>query len=208
MKCNTLSKILTDYAQSASPKSPTDWASIARILAFGKTKPSSEFLDGLVAEAAATEQAHNPQVRLELKAMRATAVALGKAPFAAALDRLAKFVVMTPVGLLPVIEERLKQPTSGSAKKSKHVSSDPQIASSYLKRLETALGDETGFDEIVIELESNPQLNTTDFKALAKSFTGRAAKSKKDAVESIRARQRNLLDARLKQQFNKGQTAA
>jgi hypothetical protein len=74
--------------------------------------------------------------------------------------------------------------------------------------LEQALGDDSGFEEVVSDLMADRNLSAADFKQLAKLFTGRLGRNKADAVEAIKARHRNLMDARAKQRFNAGQTAA
>lgn len=207
MKSNALAKVLAVYTLNTSSDSAVAWAAVLRILELAKAKPAGEFLRELGSEFSRTESVSST-VRLELNTMRATAVALGKTQFAEILQPLADFLTGSSAETLAAIEERLAKAPPALARTKKSVSADPAVVSGYLKKLETALGDEVGFDELTIELETDSRLGAADYKGLAKSFTGRTVKSKKDALESIRSRQLNLLDARLKQSFNKGQTAA
>jgi hypothetical protein len=112
-------------------------------------------------------------------------------------------------GIQAALAARIKaRPAKGTNTKRQSTSADPTIVPSYNKRLEEALGDEQGFEEVIAALEADQRLNANDFKKLAKAFAGRAGRNKGDALEIIRARHLNLLDARTKSQFNTGQTAA
>lgn len=146
--------------------------------------------------------------------MQATANALGKAPFAAALEHLEQLAEQRSSVPAQAIERALAErssarPSRGKSRgKGRTASKDPSIVPAYNNRLEEALGDDSGFDEVMAQLEADTRLSAADIKKLAKLFTARSAKNQGDALELIRARHRNLMDARAKQRFNAGQTAA
>jgi hypothetical protein len=148
----------------------------------------------------------------EFRPMQATANALGKAPFAAALEHLRRFAEQHPSVAAQTIEaalnERAQALTQRSGGKRQTAGRDASIVPEYNRRLEEALGDEDGFAELLAQLEADKRLNASNLKQLAKLFTGNAERTKGDALEAIKARHRNLMDARAKQSFNAGQTAA
>jgi hypothetical protein len=71
-----------------------------------------------------------------------------------------------------------------------------EVLRSYLKRLEEALGDEQGFEEVYQQLQADTRLKALDFKKLAKSFVGKSGKSKTDALGLIYGRHKSLISAR------------
>lgn len=216
MKSNALAKILESYAKASPPPSSADvWSKLASIFASAKTKEVADFVRDLQSLSGEPQvQAPGIEALLpDIRPMQATAIALGKAPFADALKHLKLFIEQRPAltveGIQIALAERAKTQSSKSAGSNRQpVSKDPTIVPSYNKRLEEALGDEQGFDEVMASLEADQRLKANDFKQLAKAFAGQAGRNKRDALEIIRARHLNLLDARTKSQFNTGQTAA
>jgi hypothetical protein len=216
MKSNAFAKILESYAKvSPPPNSAEKWSALASIFASAKTKEVAEFvreLQGIAIEPPA--ETHELGALLpDIRPMQAVALALGKAPFADALEELKLFAeqrsALSIEGIQAALAARIKvRPAKGTNTKRQSASADPTIVPSYNKRLEEALGDEQGFEEVIAALEADQRLNANDFKKLAKAFAGRAGRNKGDALEIIRARHLNLLDARTKSQFNAGQTAA
>jgi len=71
-----------------------------------------------------------------------------------------------------------------------------EVLRSYLKRLEEALGDEQGFEEVYQQLQADTRLKAPDLKKLAKSFVGKSGKSKIDALGLIYGRHNSLISAR------------
>lgn len=148
----------------------------------------------------------------EIQVMQAAANALGKAPFAAALDQLKQLAERRPLIAAHAIERALAeqtppQPTRSTGRR-RTADTDPSLVPAYHRRLEEALGDDIGFYDVMAQLEADKKLKATDLKQLSQLFTARRAQNKRDALELIRTRHRNLMDARAKQNFNSGQTAA
>lgn len=214
MKSNALAKAIESYAKQSPQNNAHDWSALARVLASGKTKPISDFATELCGLASSLSEGASGLGALlpEMQVMRATATVLGKAPFAEAVEYLERLAEQYPRITAEAIEASINEraaaraPTRQSARQT--ASRDPALVTGYNSRLEEALGDESGFDSVVTQLEADKRLAAADFKQLAKAFTGRATKNKGDALEAIRARQRNLMDARAKQRFNDGRTAA
>jgi hypothetical protein len=216
MKSNALAKILESYAKASPlPNSPEDWSALASLFASAKTKEVADFVRDLrsLAVDPQTQTRGIGELLPEIHAMQATAIALGKAPFADALEPLKDFIRQHPSVAVERIQTTLaqrvqSQSARGGSGRRQPASKDPTIVPSYIKRLEEALGDERGFEEVMAAIEADQQLKAYHFKELAKVFTGQAGRNKKDALEIIKARHLNLLDAREKGKFNAGQTAA
>jgi hypothetical protein len=144
--------------------------------------------------------------------MKAMAFALGKPPVVAALEEISGLVSRHPavdvLALENALAERARAQPGQARGRRLPQARDPSVVPSYERRLEEALGDDVGFGELIAQLEADGRLNAAEFKQLAKAFAGRAGRNKVDAIEAIKARHRNLMDARAKQRFNAGQTAA
>jgi hypothetical protein len=212
MNSKALAKVLESYAKNSPLSSSRDWTALARVFAAGKTKPVADFIAELGGLAIDVPKGSLGLGALlpEIQTMQAIATALGKPPFAEALDHLKRAAELRPSITAEAIERALqaRAPDRVRGGARQKASRDPSLVPGYNSRLEEALGDESGFDSVMSQLEVDKRLTATDFKQLAKSFTGRAVKNKVDALEAIKARQRNLMDARAKQRFNAGQTAA
>ncbi len=203
------------YARvSPPPNSADDWAKLANIFASAKTKEVGDFvreLLSLVVEPAGQAQGIGTLLP-DIRPMQATAIALGKAPFAEALEQLTEFIeqrsTASAESIQTAVAERLKSQAVRGGGRRQSASQDPTLVPSYNKRLEEALGDEQGFDELMAALEADQRLKANDYKQLAKAFAGQAGRNKSDALEIIRTRHLNLLDGRTKAKFNAGKTAA
>lgn len=211
MKSSAFARTLTNYTNTSQQSS---WSGLAKVFETGRSKPVADFigeLNGLAVRAAEG----SPELRgllSEIPIMRATAEALGKAPFAEALQCLEHFVRQHPsasaLAIQSALDARARSQPRRTSSRRPTTPRDPAILSGYNRRLEQALGDDSGFEEVVSDLMADRNLSAADFKQLAKLFTGRLGRNKADAVEAIKARHRNLMDARAKQRFNAGQTAA
>lgn len=214
MKANAFAKVLETYADLCQPQNKRDdWAALADVFALGKTKPVGEFLDQL-RPLVASADGQGPGIDAllpDLPLMQATATALGKKPFSDAIEELKAFIVQHP-GLsarsIKELQEARKTQNAPRRTNSRRTTSDPTVLPTYNKRLEEALGDDKGFEEVFLALKADKRITASDLKNLAKMFTGNAARNKADALEAIKARHTNLLDARTKSQANAGQTAA
>jgi hypothetical protein len=214
MKSNAFAKVLESYASKSPRNSSHQWLALARLFTSAKAKRVGDFCRELEdsARIATREPQTISELAGEIPVMQAVAHALGKAPVAAALDEVKRFAERHPgVGveeLESAVAEQLRLHKSKPRTSRQPPTKDASIVPSYERRLEEALGDDLGFGELVSQLESDRRVSAADLKQLAKSFTGRAGKNKSDAIEAIKARHRNLMDARAKQRFNAGQTAA
>lgn len=191
------------------------WTGLASVLASAKNKEVADLcrdLQSLEVEPQGEGRLIG-QLQPEIISMQAMSVALGKAPLAEALNAITLLIEHSPAltveGMQAALAARPKiQAAKASGSKRAGNTTDPTVVPSYNKRLEEALGDEQGFDEIMAALEADRRLKATDFKQLAKTFTGQAGRNKVDALEIIRTRHLNLLDGRAKSNFNTGKTAA
>lgn len=78
----------------------------------------------------------------------------------------------------------------------------------HLRRLETALGDETGFAEAFDALKNDKAIKAPEAKRLARDFAKGAAASKDKALKLIWGRHASLMQARAKAAATAGRTAA
>jgi len=214
MKANALAKILESYTKCSPPNNLQNWATLAQVFASAKTREVADFvteLRGLAGDVCDGSQGLGALLP-EITSMQATAYALGKGQFADALGHLKELASSRPSLTAQAIQGALKdrtppKPVRGGTKR-QAAAKDTSIVPGYNTRLEQALGDESGFSDLIAQLGADKRLSAGDFKLLAKMFAGRVAKSKADALEAINARHRNLMDARAKQNFNSGRTAA
>jgi hypothetical protein len=214
MKANALAKILESYSKFSPPNNSHDWAVLAQVFASAKTKIVADFvteLRGLASDVSEGSQGLGALLP-EITSMQATAYALGKEPIADALGHLKGLASSFPSLNAQALQGALKdkappKPVRGGTKR-QAATKDASIVPGYNSRLEEALGDESGFADLIAQLGADKRLSAGDFKQLAKMFAGRVAKNKGDAIEAINARHRNLMDARAKQSFNSGRTAA
>lgn len=216
MKSSALAKILESYAKaSLLPNSVEVWTGLASLLASAKNKEVAVLFQDLQSLEVEPQREGRFIAELvpEISPMQATAIALGKAPVADALKAITLLIERCPAitveSLQAALAVRAKvQSAKTSGSKRTAAVNDPTIVPSYNKRLEEALGHEQGFDDVMAALEADQRLKATDFKQLAKTFTGQAGRNKADSLEIIRARHLNLLDGRAKSEFNTGKTAA
>lgn len=212
MKSSALAKILESYARN-SQDSAQEWAALAAIFAAAKAKPAADISRelGRLAQELPEEPRGVGALVPEARTMQATAQALGKGPFAAALEELRQLFEQHPgasVSALAAAMEALRPtPATRRATSRSAPKKDLSLIPAYNSRLEEALEDEAAFDQILSELKSEKRLGAAEIKKIAKLFAGAPAKSKDDALEAIRARQQSALDARAKEQFNTGRIA-
>lgn len=213
MKSSAFAKILESYATKTLLSSSQGWSALARMFHLAKSKTVQVFTRELIELAQRVPSGENNlgQLADEIAPMQGMAIALGKAPIADALNEVAQLVsqcAATDAAALEAhLSEQMQAPQTKPGRK-QAPARDASIVPSYERRLEEALGDEVGFAELIAQLEADRRLNAADFKQLAKAFSGRSGKSKVEALEAIKARHRNLMDARAKQRFNAGRTAA
>lgn len=85
---------------------------------------------------------------------------------------------------------------------------DTEAVGRYLRRLETALGDEAGFVEVYDALRSDKTIRAPEAKHLAREFARESATSKAKALTLIWGRHASLMQARAKGEATAGRTAA
>jgi len=83
----------------------------------------------------------------------------------------------------------------------------PQIVAVYLRKLEVALGDDTGFKSEMAALEQDKELTSPEVLAIAKQFSLKISKSKSTALKNIWARHKNLMISRAKSTATAGRIA-
>ncbi|MFT3731465.1 MAG: hypothetical protein QM780_08595 [Hyphomicrobium sp.] len=77
----------------------------------------------------------------------------------------------------------------------------------HLRSLEQALGDDAGFTSAFRALETDPNLGTNEYIALAKHFSFASTKSKSAALKKIWARHQALMTSRAKAAATAGRIA-
>lgn len=123
---------------------------------------------------------------------------------AAFMEWLGKHTGRTAPSVAADALDRLNRPTRTKSKKPV----DQEAIASYLRRLETALGDADGFRELYSELARDRAVGLAEAKAIARAFAGTPGKSKKDALETILRRHTQLLGVQAHLKANAGRSAA
>ena len=146
-------------------------------------------------------------------AMNQAVTGIAKAGEAKDLKKLVDFVSahrrLTLDGFVERAVETLKSPP---AKKPTRKAPAPDLSDAdircYVARLETALGDDRGFDEVYSELSKDKRLRAADAKKIAKAFSGKAGSSKADSLGRIFGRHSALMSARPKAEAIGGRLAS
>ena len=77
----------------------------------------------------------------------------------------------------------------------------------YLKRLEEALGNEEGFEDVYLQVSKDARLKAPEAKKLARAFVGKSGRSKSDALGLIYERHKSLMGARYRAEATGGRLA-
>lgn len=131
-----------------------------------------------------------------LSAMTETACIFAKADDAKDLRQFAAVIGEKREYSLDEFVQRATEALSQRPSRSTTSAASEEVLRSYLKKLEEALGDEQGFEEVYEQLRADARLKAPDTKKLAKSFVGKAGRSRADALALIYGRHKSLIGAR------------
>lgn len=81
------------------------------------------------------------------------------------------------------------------------------VVQKYLSALETALGDDVGFNQVFRTLEQDPMVKSSEAISLAKQFAFATVKSRAAALKKISSRHQALMTSRAKSSATAGRIA-
>jgi hypothetical protein len=106
-----------------------------------------------------------------------------------------------------VIDALSQAPSSGRRTPRPSSPVRTEVVSSYVRRLEQALGDEQGFLAVYGQLELDASVQANEVAAIAKLFSQASAKSRPAALKKILARHQSLMTSRTKAAATGGRIA-
>lgn len=81
------------------------------------------------------------------------------------------------------------------------------VVETFLKRLETALGDDAGFTSVLAQLSEKSRVNDGELAVIAKRFTLHSTKTRAASLKKIQARHDSLMLGRAKTEATRGRVA-
>lgn len=102
---------------------------------------------------------------------------------------------------------KLSSPAKAKGKKKSDLPVRQDVVLRYCRRLEEALGDDTGFNSVFAGLEADNDLTSAEIAAIAKAFANSRATARPTALKNIFSRHQAIMVGRAKSAATAGRIA-